>query len=94
MYGDATSMNTQSHELAALTLIKPEIAKFLKTWRDQHEATVYTLSLDDEVESFCEAAYAMVRHVAANSYTVQMNTVLSEQGVQTIYFACRPKESR
>lgn len=77
-------------ELTILKQRKPEVAHFLEQWRAKNERQVFDLEIDSGQADFYEALQDLGRHIAHCSSKVTISTVVSVDGVNTVYLNVVP----
>ena len=77
-------------ELTILKQRKPQIAQFLEQWRSKNERRTFDLSSESDQASFYEALQDMGRHIAHMSSKVTISTIISVDGVDTVYLNVVP----
>lgn len=79
-----------SDAIELLKTRKPEIGAFLEMWRQRHEGHVFELKEDAQQADFYEAMVVLVKHIAHASKNVSLKTIVSADGVTTVYLNVTP----
>ena len=69
----------------------PEIAKFLEEWKDKYEKK-YDLSDETNQANFYESMLEISRHIAHTAVSAQVNTIVNNDGLETIYIKIEQKK--
>lgn len=77
-------------ELTILKQRKPNIAEFLEHWRAQNERRTFDFSTESGKADFFEAWAEMGKHIAHVSTHASLTTVLSVDGVSSVYANVTP----
>ena len=68
----------------------PEIAEYLQQWSEKNESRTFDFKDENDQADFVEAVQDMARHIATVSTNASLVTVVSVDGVNTLYVNVTP----
>jgi len=69
---------------------RPDIAQFLELWQGQNEKRTFDFSNENDQADFVEAVQNMARHIAHVSTNATLTSLISVDGVNTVYINVTP----
>lgn len=80
-----------SDDMTILRFKNPNLADYLDNWRKKNEGRTFDFSNPHHQSEFFEALSEMGKHIAHTAQTASLKTVISVDGVSTVYVSVTPK---
>lgn len=77
-------------DMTILRQRKPNIAQFLESWVSKNEKRQFDFSKEEDQADFFEALQDMGRHIAHVSQSATLSSIVSVDGVNTLYVNVTP----
>lgn len=77
-------------DMTILKQRKPNVAQFLESWIARNEKRSFDFSKEEDQADFYEALQDMGRHIAHVSQSATLSSIISVDGVNTLYVNVTP----
>ena len=77
-------------DMTVLKQRKPNVAQFLESWSAKNEQRQFDFSNQEDQADFFEALQDMGRHIAHVSTSATLSSIVSVDGVNTVYLNIAP----